>query len=314
MAQTATSNLARLRYIPETTFGTTPTTGESTDLRFTGESLNFTVNTETSQEIRADRQVADLIQVGAETSGDIQFEMSYGTFDDFIAAAIGGVWTPDANDDFDILTNGTNVPFYSIEKGFTDINQYILYRGMAVNTMSMEFSIGAILTGSFGFIGRDSIIASTSGVPAAVAPTTLTEVMNSATNFADLEVAGQSYECGISSVSLNTDAGLRAQNSVGQLGACAIVPGTFTPTGSLSVYFADATLYNRYIANQELALSWSVQDNAGNKYEFSLPRVKITNATVVAGGLDTDVSLDIDYQALYSATAGHTIQIKRTPA
>lgn len=308
MAQTATSNLARLRYIPEVEFGTTPAIGDSTDLRFTGESLNFTVNTETSQEIRADRQVADLIQVGAETSGDIQFEMSFGTFDDFIAAALGGEW------DNDVLTNGTNVPFFSIEKGFTDIDQYILYRGMAVNTMSLEFSIGAILTGSFGFIGRDSIITPNSTVPEAVAPTTLTEVMNSATNFADLMVAGQSYECGISSVSLNTDAGLRAQNSVGQLGACAIVPGTFTPTGSLSVYFADATLYNRYIANQELALSWSVQDNAGNKYEFSLPRVKITNASVVAGGLDTDVSLDIDYQALYSAAAGHTIKITRTPA
>lgn len=308
MAQTATSNLARLRYIPEVEFGTTPAIGDSTDLRFTGESLNFTVNTETSQEIRADRQVADLIQVGAETSGDIQFEMSFGTFDDFIAAALGGEW------DNDVLTNGTNVPFFSIEKGFTDIDQYILYRGMAVNTMSLEFSIGAILTGSFGFIGRDSIITPNSTVPEAVAPTTLTEVMNSATNFADLEVAGQSYECGISSVSLNTDAGLRAQNSVGQLGACAIVPGTFTPTGSLSVYFADATLYNRYIANQELALSWSVQDNAGNKYEFSLPRVKITNATVVAGGLDTDVSLDIDYQALFSAASGHTIKITRTPA
>lgn len=314
MAATASSNLTRLRVIKETAFGTTPTTGASTDIRFTGESLNFSLQTETSKEIRADRQIADLIQTGAETSGDIQFEMSYGTFDDFIAAALGGAWVADVSGNFDTLVNGTTVPFFSIEKGFTDINQYLLYKGMAVNTMSLDFSIGAILTGAFGFMGKAADRSATTQIPAATTPVTLTEVMNSASNFADLSVAGTSYECGVSKVSLATDAGLRAQNSVGKLGACAIVPGTFKPTGSVSVYFADGTLYDKYLANEAFALSWSVRDAAGNKYDFTLPRVKVTSTTVVAGGLDTDVELALDYQALFDPAAGHTIQVKRTPA
>lgn len=313
MAGTATSNLARLRYIREDTFGETPSTGNSQDIRFTGESLSFSLQTETSQEIRSDRQVADLIQVGAETSGDIQFELSFGSFDDFIAAALGGEWVLDPSGDFEVLQNGTKVPFFSIEKGFTDIDQYLLYRGMAVNTMSLEATIGSILTGSFGFIGKDAIIDSTTLVPDATSGTQMSEVMNAASNFADLIVAGNEYPCGISSVSLSTDAGLRAQNSLGNLGACNIVPGTFSPTGSISVYFADATLYDRYLKNQEWNLTWAVQDAAGNRYEFSLPRVKATSAEVVAGGLDTDVTLDVDYQALYDSVAGYTIQIKKIP-
>jgi hypothetical protein len=314
MATTASSNLARLRLIPETTFGETPTVGNSKDIRFTGESLDYSITTETSKEIRSDRQIADLVQTGAETAGDIQFEMSYGTYDELIAAALGGTWATDGDDSFDTLTNGTDVPFFSIEKGFTDIDQYLLYRGMAVNTMSLDFSIGAILTGSFGFMGRDSVIANVSGVPAAMAPAQLTEVMNSASNFADLTVAGAAYPCGISKVSLATNGGLRAQKALGNLGACRINAGTFTPTGSLSIYFADGVIYDKYIKNTAFALSWSVSDAAGNQYTFSLPKVKITKATIVAGGLDTDVELAIDYQALFDPAAGHTIKITRTPA
>lgn len=304
----ATSNLTRLRYISEATFGTTPGTGTSEDLRFTGESLNYTLSTETSQEIRSDRQIADLVQVGAEASGDVQFELSYGTFDSFMAAALGGSWSTDD------LTNGITVPFFSIEKGFTDINQYILFRGMAVNTMSLDFAAESILTGSFGFLGKDSIIAGTSGVPAVAAGGTLTEVMNATSNFADMSIGGSTYPCGINSISLNTDGGLRAQNAIGNLGACSIAAGTFSPTGSISVYFSDATIYSNYIANSPFALTWKVRDAAGNSYVFSMPRVKITNATVVAGGLDTDVMLDLDYQALYDATATHTIKITRDAA
>lgn len=308
MAGTASSNLARLRAIKETNFGETPSTGTSRDLRFTGESLNFAIQTDTSKEIRADRQIADLVQLGAEASGDVQFELSYGSFDDYIAAALGGAWTED------VLQNGTNVPFFSIEKGFTDINQFILFRGMAVNTMSLDFAIGSILTGSFGFMGKDSVIAGTSGVPAAASGGEMTEVMNSATNFADLMIGGVAYDCGISQISLSTDAGLRAQNSVGKLGACKINPGTFSPTGSMTVYFADAAIYSKYLANTPFSLSWAVEDAAGNRYDFVLPKVKITSANPTAGGLDTDVELAIEYQALYDATAGYTIQITREAA
>lgn len=313
MATTASANLARLRYIKESTFGTTPTTGDSTDLRFTGESLSYAIQTETSKEIRADRQIADLVQLGADASGDIQFELSYGTFDDFIAAALGGTWTADASGDFDVLKNGIAVPFFSIEKGFTDINQFLLYKGMAVNTMSLEFAIDAMLTGSFGFMGQDSTISPTTKVPAAGIAPDATEVMNSASNFADLTLAGVAYPCGISQISLSTDAGLRAQKALGKMGACTINAGTFTPTGSVTMYLADGAMYSKYVANTPFSLSWAVVDADGNRYDFSLPRVKATNANPTAGGLDTDVELAIDFQALYDPFVGHTIQVKRTP-
>lgn len=68
-------------------------------LRVTGTpGLAFTPNTIASQEIRPDRQVTDLILVGAEAGGDVGFELSAGTFDDLIESALLSSWNSAASD------------------------------------------------------------------------------------------------------------------------------------------------------------------------------------------------------------------------
>lgn len=78
------SNRVRIAYVAEATAGTTPAvtvagtaTSNYRTARITGESLNFSIDNIQSQELRADRKVADLIQVGARNQGDINFELSY---------------------------------------------------------------------------------------------------------------------------------------------------------------------------------------------------------------------------------------------
>lgn len=63
-------------------------------LRFTGTpNLAFTPTTITSEEIRPDRQISDLILVGAEAGGDTGIELSYGAFDTLIAGALFSTFT-----------------------------------------------------------------------------------------------------------------------------------------------------------------------------------------------------------------------------
>lgn len=85
------ANRSQLSFVAETVWGTTPGTGTADlqILRFTDESLAFNIDNIQSNEIRADRQTSDLIQTGAECSGGISFEMSYGAYDDFL---IGALW------------------------------------------------------------------------------------------------------------------------------------------------------------------------------------------------------------------------------
>lgn len=311
---TASSNLAQLRIIPETVPGTIPTAGDPQELRMTGESLKFNITTETSQEIRADRQVSDLIQTGADASGDVNFELSAGTYDELMAAALCNEWVVDGTDpNVATLVNGVRENSYTIEQGFTDIQQYIAHRGMSVDSMTIEAATEAILTGSFSFMGMDSVRDTATQLPGTPIPPSTTEVMDSVAGFADLIVAGKPYPCGISRVNLTVANNLRSQRALGKLGACAILLGTQQITGELTVYFSDGELYDRYIKNQDLSLTWTLSDKAGNSYKFTLPRLKFTDGTVNAGALDQDVELTLPFQGLVDPN-GVTLEIVRTKA
>jgi hypothetical protein len=63
-------------------------------LRFTGTpGLAFVPTTIVSEEIRPDRQISDLILVGAEAGGDTGIELSYAAFDELITGAMFNVFT-----------------------------------------------------------------------------------------------------------------------------------------------------------------------------------------------------------------------------
>lgn len=87
----ADSSRAQLYSLKETVWGTTPASA-MTELRYTAETLGFNINNVTSNEVRSDRQIVDLIQVGAEASGNIDFELSFGAHDPFLSGALFSSW------------------------------------------------------------------------------------------------------------------------------------------------------------------------------------------------------------------------------
>lgn len=131
------SNRTRLGYIEEATLGTTPAivnpgTAWSTfrSARFTGEGLNFNISNISSNELRNDRQVPDLSQVGAVVGGNVDFEASFfqtRTFlGDHIAASFFSDWvnTPEFFNftaDTTIVDAGTTANTYQVASGGTAV-------------------------------------------------------------------------------------------------------------------------------------------------------------------------------------------------
>jgi hypothetical protein len=91
----SSSNLVRLAYIAEATYGTTPASGDFQTARFTSESLSGTPQIATSEEIQASRQSAGQVQVGLDVGGDINTELSGDVaIKDFIRAGMmQAAWT-----------------------------------------------------------------------------------------------------------------------------------------------------------------------------------------------------------------------------
>lgn len=86
----ADTNRGRISYIAQPTFGTLVEDPDMQILRFTNASLAYNKQTVQSDELSSDRMTADLIEVGASSGGDINFELSPTSYDAFIEAVLGG--------------------------------------------------------------------------------------------------------------------------------------------------------------------------------------------------------------------------------
>ena len=84
----ATSNLTSIAYDKETVFGTTDATPTFTLLPTTGGSPVNNISTAVSDVIRQDRQTDDLIVVDGDIAGDINFELSYDPYADFMDSVL----------------------------------------------------------------------------------------------------------------------------------------------------------------------------------------------------------------------------------
>ncbi len=105
----ASADRVRLAYVVESIPGTTPTTPALQIVRLTGESLDVTRENIVSSELRADRNVMDLIQVGGGAGGGVEFELSCGTYDDLLASALQGSWGGGSAADPDKIVTSTDM-------------------------------------------------------------------------------------------------------------------------------------------------------------------------------------------------------------
>ena len=76
------SNRANLHYVAESSWGVIPTLPVMQSLNINSESLVGNINSVTSETIRSDRNISDIVTVGGGASGDFAFEWRYADADD----------------------------------------------------------------------------------------------------------------------------------------------------------------------------------------------------------------------------------------
>lgn len=312
MANLATSNRTALRLVKEATFGITPATPALKTLRYTGESINFNQSKITSNEIRSDRNVADLIAVSADVSGDISVELSIAAFDDLIEGAFASTF-PAPVDNLSTIKNGVALNSYTIQKHFQDMDVpvYQNFVGCRVGGMNLEFQNGSILTGSFSIMGLNATASTSQIAGATVVAAPTQSVMNAVTNLVEIEENGVTSTMVIKNLSLSVNNNLRAQDAIGTLGHIGIALGRCEVTGNITAYFKDLVQYDKFMNNTNFALSFKCLDDVNDYYEFLMPRCKFETATVVSGGGDQDIMIEGTYRAIYDPTEQATIVCNR---
>jgi Phage tail tube protein len=104
----SSSNLVRLAYIAESTYGVTPGSGNFKTARFINEALSGTPDTVESQQIRTDRLSSGQIVTGLQVGGAVGFELAKeSALEDFMASALYSDWDTVAAVTVDLTVNAT---------------------------------------------------------------------------------------------------------------------------------------------------------------------------------------------------------------
>lgn len=203
------------------------------------------------------------------------------------------------------LANGVVPSFFSIEHQQTDQSpiQVFTYKGMQSNTMDLDLTSKSIVNCSFDFLGMTCIRGTVTALPGTLSASKAFDIMNAATGVGQLWMGSAPLtSTSIKSLKLKVDNGAREQDAIGTLGLAGIGTGACTVTGSMDAYFKDGTLYDMFRNDTYTQLVVSSQDNAGNGYVFTLPRVLFMDCDIQAGAINQDCMANITFQAFSDDT------------
>ena len=298
----AQGSRSSLSFITESTFGTTPA-GNFTNLPFSTHSLNLTKDRVAGNDIQADRMARVDRHGNRQVGGDIVVDLRDGDFDAFLESAMLNTWATN------VLKVGTTPKFFSIEDYAADIDQARVFTGMSVSTMGISLAPNQMVTTTFGMVGKDMSMSATEKTQDAASGAAPFDAYSG-----DLSIGNVG---GAAPVAIVTALDFTLNNSyaptfvIGDDSAPSLEYGRAEVEGTLTAYFEDAALINRFLNETETEIEVSVDDPTGaNSYTFSFPRVKINSADVGVDG-PTSRMISMSFVALYDATEGTNLKITR---
>jgi hypothetical protein len=307
----ADGSQTRLGDIAEVVIGTIPATPAWQQMRYLSSDVRLAKQTDIPDEIRADRNVGSISDVGRTVQGNIKTNLSYGTYDDWFARTFDADWATN------VLKNGalhkTAALEWTYEQGATD--SYIRAVGCRWNTLDLRFTAKQSVEADWGIMGigvPDPTTAIISGATY-LAPST-TPVLNAALNVGALVIAGITNAPKIQSLSLSIKNNIYANDVVGQYDTYSHGLGRFEVSGSMNTYFENLDTFNAIVGHTDVALSITCGAATGQKYTFALPKVKLMDGGPPVPGNGKAVMMEVPFQAYFDATLGATMSITRAVA
>ena len=298
----AQGSRSSLSFIVESTFGTTPA-GNFTNLPFTTHSLNLTKDRVAGNDIQSDRMPRVDRHGNRQVSGDIVADLRDGDYDSLLEAAMLNTWSTD------VLKVGTTPKYFSIEDYAADIDQARLFTGCTVNSLAVSLAPNQMVTGTFGLVGKDMTIGATEKTQDAASGAAPFDAYSGDLKIADTGSA-LSNAAIVTGLDFTLTNGFAPTFVIGDDSAPSLEVGRAEVEGTLTAYFEDAALINRFLNETETALEVSVGDGT-NDLTFLFPRIKVNSADVGVDG-PTSRIVNISFVALRDSTEATNLKITRS--
>ena len=297
-------------YVAEVTAGTTPATPVFQKLPISTESLILSRDSLESEALRADRQIADVINGNKQVGGNLSGEVRYGAFDELLEAALGGTWATDTPGvGTDQLKAGVIRRSFTFERLHADVTTYFRSRGVEMGGLTIDRAANAITTLDFNVVGLSQDSSTTPIAGSTYTAAVTTAPMDGFTG--TFTINSDSTAC-VTTANITLDNGNEALFCIGSDSAVDQAQGKSRVTGSLGIYFENLAAYTLFNNGTYFDLEVIMLDGAGNQYKIILPKIKYTSADTSVSGPDP-LTYTYDISAVYDETELSNIIIERNP-
>lgn len=214
----------------------------------------------------------------------------------------------------EVLKAGVERRSFTFMRHFSDIQSadkpFHLFKGVELNMLSLSIQPGAIITGTFGVLGREPALATTAPAGATLELPTTSKVYDSFTG--SLKENGSTIGI-VTEISLSLENGLEPRFVVFSDLTLEPSVGRSNCTGQITVYFENATMLEKFLDETASSLEFTLIDEDGNTLRFTLPNIKYTGGQPDVSNQGS-ITLAMPFQAIYDAAEATQIKIERIPA
>lgn len=201
---------------------------------------------------------------------------------------------------------GTGVTSFSYERRFTDIAIYQIATGCRVNTMALNVQPGAVVTGSFGVLGK-SLVTGTSSVCASPTSADTNSVMDS---FSGTITEGGSAIAVVTGVSMNVNNNLQPAFVIGSASLSQVLEERCNTSGTIQLFLKDEVMLQKFENETITSLNLKISDGT-NFYTVIIPRMKYGEASAPVSGFG-GITISMPFQAYRDPTVGASLRIEKS--
>jgi hypothetical protein len=301
---------SRLTIAPETTFGVTTTPVVAKTLPYRSHSLDLTKERIQGTDILSDRMAFVDRHGNRVVGGSLEVDLRRGDYDKLLESAFFNTFNVSNQ-----LLIGTSPQFFSLEDAALDITQFRRYTGCVVNTATFSIAPNQMVQTTFDIVGRDMAQAQSSFDASPDAPSVYQPFDSFNGVLLEGGITTNSDLCIVSALqfSISNDVSpahviLCADNTSR---AAQMQYGMATVEGTMTVYYEDETLIDKFLNETESSLTVAVDDPTGtNDYTFYFPRIKYNGAAVPVANMQSRF-IELPFVALKDASAGYSLRLTR---
>jgi len=198
---------------------------------------------------------------------------------------------------------------HTVVRQFTDLQATddFVFHGVEMSTFDLTVAANAIVTASFGAIGKNQSFLPDYVDDGTVTPASGSSVMDA---FSGKLSEGGTPIATVTEITLNIDNGMEVRPVIGSDSTLRPGQARFNCTGQITAYFEDVSLLKKFLDETDTSLSFEIRGRDGRSYTFALPRISFSGGQPDVPD-EGDVMLTMPFQALLDKTAATNLTITR---